>query len=39
MSTEIVKFTASDGIILDGILNKCEHFLKRIILLLITVKV
>ena len=25
MSTEIVKFTASDGIILDGILNKCEE--------------
>ena len=32
MSTEIVKFTASDGIILDGILNKCEEKTNKILI-------
>lgn len=32
MSIEIVKFTASDGIILDGILNKCEEKTNKILI-------
>ena len=32
MSTEIVKFTATDGIILDGILNKCEEKTNKILI-------
>ena len=32
MSIEIVKFIASDGIILDGILNKCEEKTNKILI-------
>lgn len=32
MSLEIIKFTASDGIILDGILNKCEEKTNKILI-------